>query len=112
MDSSPCSASTQKRMRRPEPVRRAARAAAADSLLDRRLPDLRTQAARLDRLSSCAAMTIPNGVLLEAQIGFWAAEQNALARLASHQPLCMGAPSARHDAWYAVICLLYTSPSP
>src|SRR5450756_885722 len=64
MASSPCNASTQRRMRRPEPVRRPARAAAADSLLDRRLPDLWTQAARLDRLSSCAAMTSPNGVLL------------------------------------------------
>ena len=49
--SSPCSASTQKRMRRPEPVRRPARAAAADGLLDRRLPDLRTEATLRDRLS-------------------------------------------------------------
>ena len=55
--SSPCSAWTQKRMRRSEPVCRPARAAAAAGLLDRRLPDLRTQATRRDRLSSCAAMS-------------------------------------------------------
>jgi len=46
-------------MRWPEPVRRPARAAAADGLLDRRLPDLRTEATLLHALSSCSAMTIP-----------------------------------------------------
>ena len=62
--SSPCGASTQKRMRRPEPVRRAARAAAPRGLLDRRLPDLRTEATALDCLPARAAVTMPNGVLL------------------------------------------------
>lgn len=52
--SSPCSASTQKRMRRPEPVRRPARVAAADGLPDRRLSGLRTEATPLDCLPARA----------------------------------------------------------
>jgi len=45
-------------MRRPDPLRDAARAPAAARLLGRRLPDLQTPIAALDRLSVAATMMI------------------------------------------------------
>jgi len=46
----------------------------------RRLPDLRTEAALRNRLSACAAMTIPNGVLPVDADGEGDEERSLVAR--------------------------------
>jgi len=55
--SSPWNGSTQKRLRRPDPLPRAARAATARRLLDRRLPNLQTETPPPHRLSTRATRT-------------------------------------------------------